>query len=166
MRAAVRKALKALEDAEGRLTPKAVVRAAANPESPLHPLFEWDDSKAADRHRLDQARTLIRSVQVEYRTTTQTVTSVAYVHDPSMGARQQGYRSVEKLREDPDDAHEALAREFRAAAGHLRRARQLAVPLTMEVEVDDLLDSLTALSSRLWGGIGPHDPDGPGATPS
>ena len=32
--------------------------------SPLHPLFEWNDAKAAEEHRLAQARLLLRSVIV------------------------------------------------------------------------------------------------------
>jgi len=45
-----------------QLTPKAVVEAASKPRHPLHRYFEWDDAKAAASYRLDQARTLIRSI--------------------------------------------------------------------------------------------------------
>lgn len=46
------------------LEPEAVVQQAADPECILHAGFEWDDSKAAHAHRLQQARLIIRSVQV------------------------------------------------------------------------------------------------------
>lgn len=46
----------------GGLTPEAVVEAAADATNPLHPAFEWNDSKAAHEHRLGQARGLIRAV--------------------------------------------------------------------------------------------------------
>lgn len=48
----------------GRLEAEAVLREAAKPKSPLHPAFEWDDAKAASAHRLEQARYLIRSIEV------------------------------------------------------------------------------------------------------
>ncbi len=48
----------------GEITPRAVVDDAVNPKSPLHPCFEWDDDKAADAHRLSQARKLIGSIVV------------------------------------------------------------------------------------------------------
>ncbi|WCM88820.1 hypothetical protein [Acidovorax sp. NCPPB 3576] len=48
------------------LTPESVVADAAQPSSVLHPHFEWDDSKAAERYRLDQAGHLIRSVTVVF----------------------------------------------------------------------------------------------------
>ena len=58
-------ALERILDAnEGDLTPGAVVTEARNPESPLHHHFEWDNAKAADAHRLNQARALIQSYRL------------------------------------------------------------------------------------------------------
>lgn len=48
----------------GQLHPQAVVQGARSPKSLLHRHFEWDDAKAAEAHRLDQARALIRSIRV------------------------------------------------------------------------------------------------------
>lgn len=44
----------------GVLLPSTVVDAARDAASPLHGQFEWDDSEAAERYRLWQARQLIR----------------------------------------------------------------------------------------------------------
>lgn len=49
---------------EGSLTPDLVVREAESMMSPLHNYFEWDDEIAAHKHRLQEARQLIRSVKV------------------------------------------------------------------------------------------------------
>lgn len=61
---AVKRELEALckLDKSGLLRPDAVVRAARNPKSALHEYFEWDDSIAAEKWRLEQARQLIRIV--------------------------------------------------------------------------------------------------------
>lgn len=48
----------------GRLTVDAVVAAARNPRSVLHPLITWDDAQAADRWRREEAAYLIRSLIV------------------------------------------------------------------------------------------------------
>ena len=48
----------------GELTPAAVVEAATPEASPLHPAFTWDDSQAAVEYRLQQARHLIRSIEI------------------------------------------------------------------------------------------------------
>jgi hypothetical protein len=55
------------EQNEGKLHPSALIDDAKNPNSPLHRLFEWDDSAAAQQYRLQQARSIIRSVVVRYR---------------------------------------------------------------------------------------------------
>lgn len=47
-----------------RLTPRMVVEDARPPDAALHPCFEWDDLRAAELFREDQARAVIRSVRV------------------------------------------------------------------------------------------------------
>lgn len=49
----------------GHLVPAAVVDAARDAKSVLHKHFEWNDKIAAEKFRLDQARSLIRSIHVE-----------------------------------------------------------------------------------------------------
>lgn len=49
-----------------QLTPHLVVDAASDPKSPLHGCFVWDDERAAHGYRLDQARALLRDVQIQY----------------------------------------------------------------------------------------------------
>lgn len=49
----------------GLLDPKQVVAFARDVKTALHTAFEWDNTKAAEQYRLDQARRLIRvSVEV------------------------------------------------------------------------------------------------------
>ena len=50
----------------GRIMPEEVVATAAHPDSELHRFFQWDDSEAAEKYRLMQARSLIRSIPVSY----------------------------------------------------------------------------------------------------
>lgn len=54
----------------GRLETEAVVAAASHKDHTLHPFFTWDDSEAAQAHRLWQARSLISSVRITYSTET------------------------------------------------------------------------------------------------
>lgn len=48
----------------GRLTQEDVVACAEPEESPLHPAFEWNDRKAAEEYRLQQAGYMIRSITI------------------------------------------------------------------------------------------------------
>lgn len=58
--------LEACRARNGRLTPEMVVGKARDPNHPLHAHFEWDDVKAGDKYRLDQARNLIRTIKLNY----------------------------------------------------------------------------------------------------
>lgn len=42
------------------VTPKQVLEAGRNPDSELHKCFEWDDTKAAEKWRLEQAGQVLR----------------------------------------------------------------------------------------------------------
>ena len=51
--------------ANGTLKPMDVVEEARDVNNPLHDYFEWDNSKAGERYRVEQARYLIRHITVE-----------------------------------------------------------------------------------------------------
>lgn len=63
----VKAELASLYAKHGGLNPATVVEwAKQNPRSALHARFEWDDSEAAQKFRLWQARTFITEVTVTY----------------------------------------------------------------------------------------------------
>jgi hypothetical protein len=146
---AIRERLQALcDESGGRLTPDAVVADARDPESPLHEQFEWNDEKAAGQHRLAQARALIRSVEVIFKTDRTVLRAPYFVRDPSAGHAEQGYVSTSALRSEEDLAREALVNEFANAAHILRRARNLAKVLGMDEAVGAMLDGVMDLRER------------------
>lgn len=51
---------------QGGVTTRDVLDAARSEQSPLHSYFEWDDRVAADLHRLEEARYLMRSIRVRF----------------------------------------------------------------------------------------------------
>lgn len=57
-------ALSELHAQHGSLSPSAVLEAARPEASPLHPVFQWNNDKAAEEYRMWQARELIRNVRV------------------------------------------------------------------------------------------------------
>lgn len=50
---------------EGRLTAKNLLEANREDDAPLHDVFNWNDSEAAELYREDQARYIIRSIVVK-----------------------------------------------------------------------------------------------------
>lgn len=77
----------------GEIQPKHVVEAARDRRHPLHKHFEWDDKKAADAYRLDQARAIIRIVRTQIEPDEPPVRAFYSVKDDN-GQR---YRAVETV---------------------------------------------------------------------
>lgn len=100
----------------GQLRPEDIVQEAADPNHPLHPAFTWDDSVAGHKHRLWEARMLVRSVVIVVEREEERVMVPFFVHVPppdgAEGAEGPYYQSATVLvrRED----------EFYRALGHLR----------------------------------------------
>ncbi len=140
--------VRSLETEGDRITPEIVVSDARDKKSPLHGLFEWDKSKAAAAHWLVQAREIIGAVKVIFTTETSTVRAPLYVRDPDAKG-EQGYRSVTALRADPDQARRSLVFTLEVAAGHIRRAQELAGPLGLSHEIDGLLAGIIGVQEAI-----------------
>lgn len=97
----------------GLLSAEAVLADAKDEASPLNAAFEWDDTEAAQQYRLDQARSLMRSIKVEIRQV-KTVPAVpvrAYVNVRQH--EQRGYAPIATAMSDADLRQQILQRAFR-----------------------------------------------------
>ncbi len=133
----------------GKLTPASVVSDASDPASPLHSCFEWDDSVAAHKYRLEQARVLIRSVKCVSVIDHRRISAVAYVHDPTTPDKA-GYVKTESLSER-ERAVAAINLEFERVASSLRRCKSIAAVLELESELESLLEGVSSISSKISG---------------
>ena len=70
---------------KGELKPADVLAEAESENSPLHLAFEWDDSVAAQHHRLNQARKLIVSIRVLNSIAAKPVQAYVSVRTPDKG---------------------------------------------------------------------------------
>lgn len=98
--------LRRVLDGHGVLTPAVVVEESKPRAAPLHPCFEWNDSKAATEFRLHQARNIINIVQVtttDARGRKSTVPEFINVSEPTdENARARHYQPVEVAMNDPE----------------------------------------------------------------
>jgi hypothetical protein len=146
---AIRERLRALESETGTITPEALVDDARADDSPLHELFEWDNSVAAEKFRLHQARVVLKSVRyIEGQSEHITLDRPFYVRDPSMPANEQGYVSVLALQKDPVSARQSLRLEFSRVEGALSRARAVAGVLGLQDEVEHLIAQVTRVKEQ------------------
>jgi hypothetical protein len=136
-------AIRALENPRGQITATAVVQAARPTKSPLHDLFDWNVKVAAEKWWLHRARVIIGAVTIQVTTQEFTYNASAYVVDTTVEG--QGYRSVVALKSDSESARESLVYTLEMAAGHLRRAFDLAAPLGLADEIDHLLQQIAGV---------------------
>lgn len=134
--------LRRLQDRHGRITPRSVVDDARNPESPLHGFFEWDDSKAAEAYRLDQARALIRGCPVVVTHETVTIRPQAYLRDPDRAANEQGYVSFARIMSSDERRHAAMQAECDRVRSMVARARRIAMVCGLGEEFNAFLTAL------------------------
>lgn len=129
-----------IERQYGALTPDNLLQEASREEHPLHERFEWDDAAAAQTHRLNQARALLRLPRSTVIVNGCRIVSPTYVHDPSLSGNRQGYIPVSRIKSESDMASDAMSAEIDRAAGALRRAHGIAVALG-DNDTADTLDA-------------------------
>lgn len=126
----------------GVCSPSLLVEHARNPDSDLHCLFEWDDHLAAEAHRREQARTIVRELRVIERTDAGERRVQAFVHvlrveDDTL---REGYR-LTKLVVRNRDEHQQMLDE---AVAQLRGWRSRYARLEALADVFDVVDDVLA----------------------
>jgi len=96
----------------GSVTPKMLVNVARNPESPLHPFFEWNDEKAGENYRQIQASFYLRTYTVIFDKSTETVLNIAHVPNDK-GTGEGKYMPVTALVLRPNE-YESAMRELKS----------------------------------------------------
>lgn len=131
------------------ITPARVVAAAQAKNSPLHCCFEWNDKKAGLAYRLDQARALIRSVEVTVLIEERPVDVCYFVRDQQKERKEQGYITLDQLRQDPAQAKKHLEAELAAVLACLRRAEGYARVLSMAESLEQARSAIRQLAAKI-----------------
>jgi hypothetical protein len=112
--------LLALTDADGFIKPHTVVSwARANPDSEVYRRIEWNDDKAAEAHRIDQARRLI---VVYIRSDEGDRATISLVQDRNSAG---GYRHLNRVLENRELRLMALQQALRELRSFERRYRHI-----------------------------------------
>jgi len=119
---------------DGKVKAPQLVAAATPKRSPIHGDFEWDNDVAAHAHRLEQARSFLRHIEVVYEHRGDAdMTTRAFHHvvvdRGAVGADRKAYVSSRIVWETPDYAAqvvETARRELEAWAARYRQYEVLA----------------------------------------
>jgi hypothetical protein len=140
-------ALEEIEARHGSLTASLVVEEARNPRHVLHTQFDWDDKRAASKHRLDTARALIASVRVIVVIEDRNISVVGFVHNPaSVG---QGYIALSSLAQNRENAQSAILVELERIIGAIQRARSIAEGLGLSEFLETALQATLKARTKI-----------------
>lgn len=135
--------LRKLERERGHLAPEDVVEEARKRDSPIHDLFEWNNTEAARKYRLVQAAQLIRSVRFNLTVGEIPLTVPRYVRD--LRTETTGYRHILEVRSDEDVNRLTVLDAMMRASNAFKRAKTLA----MAFEIEDLVDQAQSLIGQI-----------------
>lgn len=140
------KALETIRAKNGGLTDDGILTAAAPKNHTLHKWFEWDDSTAANEHRRNQARLLIRSLEVTYVETPEIKTRVYEVeHKSRPGAEDRTvYTTIDEVLANPESRDRLIAEAIKAAMQFRRRFKMLHELDSLINEIDKTIEKLGA----------------------
>lgn len=108
-----------LEEEHGGVTPDKVLTDAQSKKSPLHEFFQWDNKAAAHSYRLDQARYLLRSINVVVKREEEEEEVRAFhpvtvkVVTPETNGNGQSYVSLQRVMSDDEWKREVIEKAFR-----------------------------------------------------
>lgn len=140
------KALEAIRTKNNGLTDDNVLAAACNKGHVLNKWFEWDDSVAAAVHRRDQARLLIRSLEVTYIDAPGIKTRVYEVEHKSRPQDPQRtvYTTTEEVLANPESRDRLIAEAIKAAMQFRRRFKMLHELDGLMIEIDKVVEKMGA----------------------
>lgn len=119
--------LSEIEERNGKLLPEHVVADASIQSSVLHSYFTWDNEEAANQHRLNEARHLIRNVEVHVINDTALDRPVQVFHNIQdvKIPENSGYYSVKNVITDKDKMEILINQAIRAVSTFRMKYREL-----------------------------------------
>jgi hypothetical protein len=129
----------------GHQTAPALVEAARDPDSPAHPLFDWEDEEAAEKWRVYPARRPPGSLLIEVIDSRGNVTTAPgfyHVRTIENQVVREGYRLSVDVLADENLRQKALQEALRYLAGFQRRFRQLEELRPVFEAIDQIAETL------------------------
>ena len=132
---------------KGPLTAQTVVNAAKPARSPLHKFFEWNDERAAELYRQEQARYYLRSIEIVIAPSEQPIRAFHVVTVQGEGQEgERGYLHIDQVRSNPTILAQVIDAERRVLRGAQRRLAQYKQLEPVAAVVEQAIEQLSAVA--------------------
>ena len=129
-----------IEKENGGVTPKDIVNKAKAHDNPMHQMFEWDDKKAAEAHRLDTARRIICCL-VTVDDENKRKPTRAYVNITERAPTKQGlFANIKKAMSDAESREIVLKNALNELAAFRSKYQRLSELAEIMKKIDELVD--------------------------
>jgi len=135
---------------DGHISPRVLLDAARDPDSPFHDHFEWDDEAAGEQYRLAQASQLLRRwkgviMKIDAESKVVTIKTTRRLQSPS-GSREKGgasYQPVESVLSDPAKREDMIRTVLKELTAYRRRYAELTALADVWRAIDDAVELCT-----------------------
>ncbi len=136
---------KLIDDNDGLINAEIVVKDAKKKSSPYHNYFEWDDTQAAREYRKEQARLLIRSIQIEVKTNLDGESFVRAFHiidrTTDEKEKERGYAKFEYIQGEPDLYDKFILQKYLAEIRRINKEYSIYQELEpLTVSINEMLE--------------------------
>lgn len=132
--------LKRIKRVEGVLKAQVVVDHARDAASPLHRCFQWDDTEAANRFRLHQARCLMHNVYTVKWKEDEATPDKPFVFNVATEEEGRSYKTASEIMDDRPAYDYLLANALAIIKGWRKRFAHIKELEPIHREVDKLTD--------------------------
>lgn len=130
-----------IHEKRGSLSPAGIVDASRPEQAPLHPVFEWDDWKAAEEWRKQQAKQLVCCIVIQQENAKSEPVEVrAFEH------AQGGYHPVQVILREPDMKMELMRDVLKMTDSYKEKLRAL---IDVSHAVESTIEAIDGMSSVL-----------------
>ncbi|GAC1339750.1 MAG: hypothetical protein NVSMB20_16000 [Bradyrhizobium sp.] len=136
--------------AGGEFTPGLLVVASRPARAPLHGVFEWDDARAAEAYRVEQAKALIRNIVVVSEQEEIGTSVRAFVSVVSRSVDHAVYVPVDVAMSEPDYRAQVLANALRDMEAFSAKYRHLC-------ELDEAFSGMAKARRRIKKALQPAE---------
>ncbi len=134
----------------GLLSPSDVVDRAVPEDNPLHKNFTWDDTEAGRLYREEQARLVVRSIEVVMKPSTGVSTRpirafVSVSSSPTKETTKSVYVTIDEALSDPIMRDEVLSRAIREALSFRKKYAELSELSKVFAAIDNFMQESKAV---------------------
>lgn len=135
----VGKEFEAIESKYGEITSQYVLQEAADENNPMHELFEWDDTVAANKYRLHQASVLICNLAVEVEDNIEEKKLITRAYVDISDSDKGSFINVVSAFKNPDSKTVVLQRAYNELAAFKAKYQNLSELALIINSIDEVL---------------------------